>query len=99
MMDVRGKKFVIIGGAGLIGSHAVDQLTKTDVGEVVIYDNFVRGTHENLTNSLRDPRVRIFEAGGDITQTDVLDAEHDPCGYRIIGGFCNVTNFPEQLLT
>jgi UDP-glucose 4-epimerase len=34
----------------------------------------VRGTHENLADALKDPRVRIFDAGGDITQTDVLDA-------------------------
>ena len=40
----------------------------------MIYDNFVRGTHENLAGALRDPRVKIFEAGGDITQTDILDA-------------------------
>src|ERR1700739_3386589 len=73
-MDIRGKRFVVIGGAGLIGSHAIDQLVQKDVGEVVIYDNFVRGTHENLANALRDPRVKIFEAGGDITQTDILDA-------------------------
>jgi UDP-glucose 4-epimerase len=73
-MDIRGKRFVVIGGAGLIGSHAIDQLVQTDVGEIVIYDNFVRGTHENLAAALRDPRVKIFEAGGDITQTDILDA-------------------------
>lgn len=73
-MDIRGKKFVVIGGAGLIGSHTVDLLTKEDVGEVAIYDNFVRGTHENLAGALRDPRVKIFEAGGDITQTDILGA-------------------------
>ena len=73
-MDIRGKRFVVIGGAGLIGSHAVDQLVQQDVGEIVIYDNFVRGTHENLAAALRDPRVKIFEAGGDITQTDILDA-------------------------
>ena len=48
-----------------------------DVGEIVIYDNFVRGTHENLADALRDPRVKIFEAGGDITQTDILDAALD----------------------
>lgn len=73
-MDIRGKKFVVIGGAGLIGSHTVDQLVKEDVKEIVIYDNFVRGTTENLADALRDPRVKIFEAGGDITQTDILDA-------------------------
>ena len=73
-MDIRGKKLVVIGGAGLIGSHCVDELVKEDVAEIRIYDNFVRGTAENLANALKDPRVRIFEAGGDITQVDVLDA-------------------------
>jgi UDP-glucose 4-epimerase len=65
---------VVIGGAGLIGSHTVDRLLGEDVGELVVYDNFVRGTRENLTNALRDSRVSIFEAGGDITHTDILRA-------------------------
>lgn len=73
-MDVRGKRLVVIGGAGLIGSHTVDLLTKQDAREIVVYDNFVRGTPENLSAAMRDPRVKIFEAGGDITQTDILDA-------------------------
>lgn len=73
-MKLDGKKFVVIGGAGLIGSHAVDQLAKEDVGEIIIYDNFARGTRENLENVLSDPRVKIFDVGGDITQTDILDA-------------------------
>lgn len=73
-MDIRGKKLVVIGGAGLIGSHTVDALTREDVGEIVIYDNFVRGTPANLEEALRDDRVTVFEIGGDITQTDILDA-------------------------
>ncbi len=73
-MDLKGKKVVVIGGAGLIGSHCVDQLTREDVSEIVIYDNFVRGTIENLAATLKDPRVKIFEAGGDITQTDILES-------------------------
>lgn len=73
-MDVRGKKLVVIGGAGLIGSHTVDLLTQEDVGEIVIFDNFVRGTHQNLETTLKDDRVRVFDIGGDICQTDILDA-------------------------
>jgi UDP-glucose 4-epimerase len=73
-LDIKGKRVVVIGGAGLIGSHCVDQLTREDIGEIVIYDNFVRGTTENLAGALKDPRVKIFEAGGDITHTDILDA-------------------------
>ncbi len=73
-MDLAGRKVVVIGGAGLIGSHTVDALTRTDVGEIVVYDNFVRGTHENLASALADERVKVFELGGDINQTDILDA-------------------------
>lgn len=71
-MDIRGKRLVVIGGAGLIGSHTVDQLTREDVGEIVIYDNFTRGSNENLANALRDPRVSIYDVGGDICQPDIL---------------------------
>jgi UDP-glucose 4-epimerase len=73
-MDIRGKKLVVIGGAGLIGSHTVDALTREDVGEIVVYDNFVRGTAENLAGALRDDRVSVYEIGGDITQPDILEA-------------------------
>lgn len=73
-MDIRGKKLVVIGGAGLIGSHTVDRLTREDVGQILIYDNFVRGTPENLAGALKDPRVKVFEVGGDICQSDILDA-------------------------
>ena len=73
-MKLEGKKLVVIGGAGLIGSHTVDLLTKENVKEILIYDNFVRGSKENLTHALKDPRVSIYEAGGDILQTDVLNS-------------------------
>ncbi len=76
-MKLAGSKFVVVGGAGLIGSHTVDLLIKEDVSEIVIYDNFVRGRLENLHNALKDSRVRIFDIGGDITQTDILEAAFD----------------------
>src|SRR5262245_44776041 len=71
-MLLNGSKVVVIGGASLIGSHTVDMLTRTDVREIVVYDNFLRGRLDNLRGALRDPRVKIFEAGGDITQIDIL---------------------------
>lgn len=72
-MDIRGKKFVVIGGAGLIGSHTVDQLIREDISEIIVYDNLARGSVENLQQALKDPRVRFYEAGGDICQTDILN--------------------------
>ena len=73
-MDIQDKKILVIGGAGLIGSHIVEELLKEEIKEVIIYDNFCRGTHENLKQALKDTRCRIFEIGGDILQTDILDA-------------------------
>lgn len=73
-MDIRGKRFLVIGGAGLIGSHAVEELLKEDIKELIVYDNFCRGTKENLETALKDKRCKVFKAGGDILQTDILDA-------------------------
>jgi UDP-glucose 4-epimerase len=72
-LDIRGKKILVIGGAGLIGSHVVEELLKEDVKAVIVYDNFCRGTYENLEEALKDPRCRVFEIGGDILQTDILN--------------------------
>lgn len=71
-MDLRGKKVVVVGGAGLIGSHTVDHLIREDVREILVYDNMVRGSSENLREALKDPRVKIYDVGGDILQTDIL---------------------------
>jgi len=73
-MDIRGKKLLVIGGAGLIGSHTVDALLREDVAEVIVYDNFVRGRMENLAQARHDPRFKVYDIGGDILQTDILEA-------------------------
>jgi UDP-glucose 4-epimerase len=74
MMDLNGKKLVVVGGAGLIGSHTVDHLLKEDVKEILIYDNFLRGSRENLNDAMKDPRVKIYDVGGDVMQTDILQS-------------------------
>jgi UDP-glucose 4-epimerase len=73
-MDLKGKRLLLVGGAGLIGSHTADALVREDVAEIRIYDNFSRGREDNLAEALRDPRVRIFELGGEILNRDILDA-------------------------
>lgn len=73
-MDISGKKLLVIGGAGLIGSHVVDELLKTDVREVVVFDNFTRGSRSNLEEALKDPRVTLFQTKADMLHRDVLEA-------------------------
>jgi len=73
MQELKGSKILVTGGAGFIGSFLVRRLLSEEVAEVVIYDNFARGRYENIADSLEDGRCRIFEHGGDIRDTDVLD--------------------------
>jgi len=72
-MNLKGKRFLIIGGAGFIGSHITDEILKEDIKEAIIFDNFSRGRHENIRQALKDRRCRLFDLGGDILQTDILD--------------------------
>jgi UDP-glucose 4-epimerase len=72
-MDLSGKRFLVIGGGGLIGSHAVDELLKEDVAEVRVYDNFSRGSEENLELALKDSRLNIFPMGGELMHRDILN--------------------------
>jgi UDP-glucose 4-epimerase len=72
-MKLDGKRVLVIGGAGFIGSHVVASLLSTDVREVIVYDNLTRGKKSNLKESLTDSRCRIFSDGGDIRDIDVLN--------------------------
>ena len=73
MHDLKHSKVVVIGGAGFIGSFVVRELLKEPVKSVVIYDNFARGSRENIKECLNDNRCIIFPYGGDIRDTDILN--------------------------
>ena len=60
-MNLSGSRIAVIGGAGLIGSHLVDQLTREDV-EIVVIDNLVRGRQENLAEALKSHKVKLVLA-------------------------------------
>lgn len=69
-MTLKDRLVLVVGGAGFVGSHIVDQLCREPVGEIVVLDNFVRGTRENLKQAQADRRVRIVE--GSITDLALL---------------------------
>jgi len=69
-MDIAGSKLVVIGGAGFLGSYIVDLLLNESVAEIVIYDNFERGTYANLSKAIKNSKVKVIEAS--ITDRDSL---------------------------
>ena len=54
-------KVVITGGAGLIGSHIADLLAASGC-EIVILDNFSRGSRDNIETALRRGRTTVIDA-------------------------------------
>ncbi len=70
MTEGKNQRVLVTGGAGLIGSTIVDQLTMLDGVEVVVYDNFIRGRMRNLEGAIRRGNVTVVE--GDIRDVAAL---------------------------
>lgn len=60
---ISGKKVLVTGGAGFIGSNLCEDLLKYD-NQVVCLDNFVTGHMHNIENFLSTPHFKLIE--GDI---------------------------------
>jgi UDP-glucose 4-epimerase len=71
MADLADSRILVLGGAGFIGSHIVDQLRDEPAREIVVLDNFVRGSRLNLAEAVEDPRVTVVE--GSIEDRALLD--------------------------
>lgn len=65
-----GKRVLVTGGAGFVGSHIVDQLVDAGCAEVLVIDNMIRGRRENLGRAIQSNRVKLFV--DDIRNTALL---------------------------
>ena len=72
MSIITDGRILITGGAGLIGSHIIDELLHRGATDIVVLDNFSRGRLENLSEAMPSGRVRIVE--GDIRNRGEVEA-------------------------
>lgn len=67
MVELRGKKIIVTGGAGFIGSTLIDRLCKDN--QVLAVDNMHTGSRSNLSVALRSGNVLLKNANsGDISR-------------------------------
>jgi UDP-glucose 4-epimerase len=67
---IAGRRFLVTGGAGTIGSTIVDQLVAAGAEEIVVLDNLVRGRLENLALARESGLIRFVN--GDIRDRDLV---------------------------
>jgi UDP-glucose 4-epimerase len=75
----RGRRYLVVGGAGFIGSHFVDRLlADPEIDAVTVYDNFSSGRAWHLEHHLDDHRFTVREGDvGDLTNLTAVASGHD----------------------
>jgi UDP-glucose 4-epimerase len=72
LADLKGRRILVTGGAGFIGSHIIDLLCDEGCVEIVALDNMVRGRPENLRRATSRGPVRMVH--GDIRDGKLMAA-------------------------
>jgi len=65
----QGQNFIIVGGAGFLGSHFCDRLLGEEGGaaRVTLYDNFSSGREWHFAHHASDPRLRVVRGNAEDT--------------------------------
>jgi UDP-glucose 4-epimerase len=72
-VTLEGMNILVTGGAGFIGSTTIDLILRDhNPARIVILDNLVRGTAENVANALKDRRASLIK--GDIKDVNTVRA-------------------------
>ena len=86
MPQIKNNKFVIVGGASLLGSNVGRQLLDGGASEVVLIDNLALGTVNAVEDLITDPRCKLVR--GDMTKlNELFDPFKGAAGVFSVAGF------------
>jgi len=72
MNKIKDSNIFVSGGAGFIGSYLIEELlSHHQPKKIIILDNLIRGSFENMKGFINDPRVEFIE--GDIRNNELLE--------------------------
>ena len=89
-VPVKGSRFLIVGGASLVGSATAELLLKEGAGEVAILDNFFQGSADNLEHLQGDARLKLVQ--GDVMRLpQLIDAVKGVDGVLHLAALMSIT--------
>lgn len=94
-VPVAGHKFIIVGGASLVGSATAAELLDAGASEVVLFDNFSMGSEQAIAHIKDNPRLKTVR--GDVMRLpDLLRAMEGCDGALLLAAYMtlNMNNDP-----
>lgn len=83
-LTLTGKRILITGGAGFIGSHLVDRLVMEQPEKIVVVDNLFLGRPANLENAQSKLGVQLATYWQDATDLEVMRKIIDDEGIDVV---------------
>jgi UDP-glucose 4-epimerase len=85
-VPIAGNRFIIVGGASLVGSATAGELLAAGAAEVVLFDNFSLGSEAAVEHLKDDPRLRLVR--GDVMRLpDLLRAMEGCAGALLLAAY------------
>jgi UDP-glucose 4-epimerase len=89
-LPIAGHRFVLIGGASLVGSATAGELFDHGAAEVVLFDNFAFGSEEAVAHLRDHPRLRLVR--GDVLRLpDLLRATEGAEGALLLAAYMTLS--------
>ena len=89
-LPVAGNRFVILGGASLVGSATAGELLEHGAAEVVLFDNFAFGSEDAVAHLRDHPWLRLVR--GDVLRLpDLLRATEGAAGVLLLAAYMTLS--------
>jgi UDP-glucose 4-epimerase len=89
-VPIAGNRFLIVGGASLVGSATAAELLDHGAAEVVLFDNFAFGSEDAIAHLRDHPRLRLVR--GDVLRLpDLLWATEGVAGALLLAAYMTLS--------
>lgn len=89
-LPVKGNRFLIVGGASLVGSASAEVLLEQGAAEVTVLDSFFQGSADNIKHLEGDKRLKLVQ--GDVMRLpQIIEATRNVDGVLHLAALMSIT--------